>query len=195
MCGRPSTTVGFERLFNPLARLERKPFLENVLNGQPARPLNMTAIYATNRGVVDQPWAMLTTSPAVDEVPLDALEARTPETVVLDVREPEEYAHGHVPGALNVPQADLATRLDELPRGRPILAICQSGRRSLRSAQFLKQAGFQSVASVRGGTEAWQEAGQPLAYGDTSLEPRRIAETLWTHGGALDTTQVPVPAA
>ena len=187
MCGRPSTTIGFERLFNPLARLDRKPFVESVLGGQPARPLNMTAIYATNRGVADMPWAMLTTGPEVDEVPLDALVARAPDAMVVDVREPEEYAHGHVPGAVNVPQCDLASRLEELPRGRPLLLICQTGRRSLRAAQFLKQAGYARVASVAGGTEAWLEAGHPAAYGDTSLAPPQIAETEWTHGGATDT--------
>src|SRR5205814_3315124 len=125
MCGRPSTTIGFERLFSPLARMERAEFVAKVMEGTPARPLNMAAIYATNRGVDDKPWAMLTTNPEVAEVPLNALEQRAPGAVVLDVREPDEYAHGHVPGAINVPQAELATRLDEIPRDRPVLTICQ----------------------------------------------------------------------
>jgi hypothetical protein len=59
---------------------------------------------------------------------------------------------------MNLPQADLATRLEELPRDRPIYVICQGGFRSLRSAQFLKQAGFSQVASVKGGTLAWEAA-------------------------------------
>ena len=185
MCGRPSTTIGFERLFNPLARLERKEFVENVMQGTPARPLNMAAIYATNRGVDDKPWAMLTTNSNVPEVPLAAVEQPTPAAFVLDVREPDEYAHGHVPGALNVPQAELATRLDEIPRDRPVLAICQWGSRSYRAAQFLKQMGYQDVASVAGGTGTWEEEGKPLAYGDTSVEQRTIAQTQWTHAGVL----------
>ena len=101
------------------------------------------------------------------------------------MREPEEYDHGHVPGALNLPQAELATRLDELPRDRPVYAICQGGFRSLRAAQFLKQVGFERVVSVAGGTEAWAEAGQPLAYGDTSVQKPRIAESEWTHAGGI----------
>src|SRR5579859_3234467 len=51
MCGRPSTTIGFERLYNPLARLDREAFLATITSGVPARPLNMTAIEATNRRV------------------------------------------------------------------------------------------------------------------------------------------------
>src|SRR6516162_7070805 len=63
MCGRPSTTIGFERLYNPLARLDRQAFIEALTTALLARPLNMTAIEATNRGVADMPWAMLTTTP------------------------------------------------------------------------------------------------------------------------------------
>src|SRR5579884_4034875 len=121
MCGRPNTTVGFERLFNPLARLDRAPFVATLSSGVPARPLNMVAIEATNRGTVDMPWAMLTSAPHVPEIGPDEAAARAQSALLLDVREPEEYAHGHLPGAVNVPQAELATRLDELPRDRPLL--------------------------------------------------------------------------
>jgi glyoxylase-like metal-dependent hydrolase (beta-lactamase superfamily II)/rhodanese-related sulfurtransferase len=183
MCGRPSTTIGFERLYNPLARLDRAPFVATLTAAVPARPLNMTAIEATNRGLADMPWAMLTSTPDVPQVGLEEVERRAPEAVVLDVREPEEYAHGHVPGAVNLPQAELATRLEEVPRDHPLLVICQSGYRSLRAAQFLKQTGFAEVASVTGGTAAWQETGKPLAFGDTDMDKPRIAESEWVHAG------------
>jgi glyoxylase-like metal-dependent hydrolase (beta-lactamase superfamily II)/rhodanese-related sulfurtransferase len=184
MCGRPSTTLGFERLYNPLARLERTQFIARLTQGLPPRPLNMTAIEATNRGLADMPWAMLTASLPVREVGVEELESRPPEASLLDVREPEEYAHGHVPGAVNLPQADLATRLAEVPRGRPVYLICQGGFRSLRAAQFLRQQGFEDVVSVQGGTEAWRAAGKPLAQGDARAEPPRVVETEWTHAGA-----------
>src|SRR6478609_3151951 len=74
MCGRPSTTIGFERNFSPLARLERQPFVDQLSESVPARPLNITSIEATNRGLADHSWAMLTTSPAVDEMSLEDLE-------------------------------------------------------------------------------------------------------------------------
>jgi glyoxylase-like metal-dependent hydrolase (beta-lactamase superfamily II)/rhodanese-related sulfurtransferase len=183
MCGRPSTTIGFERLYNPLARLERGAFVTTLTDGVPARPLNMTAIEATNRGVVDMPWAMLTSSPRVREIDIDGLERRPPDAVVLDVREPGEYAHGHVPGAISLPQADLASRLEELPRDRPVITLCERGVRSLRAAQFLVQTGIHRVESVRGGTSAWRAAGKALAFGDVRVEKARITESEWTHAG------------
>jgi glyoxylase-like metal-dependent hydrolase (beta-lactamase superfamily II)/rhodanese-related sulfurtransferase len=190
MCGRPSTTIGFERLYNPLARLDRKGFISTLLDGVPARPLNMTAIEATNRGLADMPWAMLTATPAVRELDVEALEARPPDAVVLDVREPEEYAHGHVPGAINLPQADLASRLDEVPRDRPVLTLCERGMRSLRAARFLVQMGIEQVASVKGGTAAWRAAGKPLAFGDTGVEKSRVAESEWAHAGARSSYRI-----
>lgn len=183
MCGRPNTTIGFERLFNPLARLDRAPFVDHLTGAVPARPLNITAIEATNRGLADLPWAMLTTDHTVPEVSLDAAEPIPPGTVLIDVREPHEYAAGHIPGAINLPQADLATRLADLPRDKRVLAVCQSGFRSLRAAQFLAQAGFANVASVSGGTAGWRDAGHPVAYGEAMGPAPRIVETEWAHAG------------
>ena len=195
MCGRPSTTIGFERLYSPLLHMDRDPFVAELTNGIPARPLNMTAIEATNRGVADMSWAMLTSSPAVDEVGLDAIASAPPNAMVLDVREPEEFARERVPGAVNVPQADLATRLDEIPRDRPILTICQSGSRSLRSAQFLRQQGYQNVATVVGGTRAWRDAGRPIESAEAASGPLRIADSEWAHAGArtVNTTESRIP--
>src|SRR6266851_6582656 len=177
MCGRPSTTIGFERLYNPLTRLEPEQFTSALTSGVPARPLNMTAIEATNRGVVDMPWAMLTATASIREIEVEALEALRGDELVLDVREPAEYDHGHVPGSINLPQADLATRLDELPRDRAVFVLCQGGFRSLRAARFLKQMGFEQVASVKGGTPAWSAAGKPLAGEECRLDEPRITET------------------
>jgi hydroxyacylglutathione hydrolase len=183
MCGRPSTTIGFERLFNPLARLERQPFIDQLSESVPARPLNITSIEATNRGLADHSWAMLTTSPEVTEIELAKLESRAAETLLIDVREPVEYAEGHVPGAVNLPQADLAARLDELPRDQPIFVICQGGYRSLRAAQFLKQMGFGLVESVAGGTAGWSAMGKPLQVDETDPSAPRVIETEWAHAG------------
>jgi rhodanese-related sulfurtransferase len=183
MCGRPSTTIGFERLYNPMARLDRREFITRLGKGVPPRPLNMTAIEATNRGRADMTWAMLTSSPQVREVTLDEVRGRPSNAAVLDVREPEEFANGHVPGAVNLPQADLATRLNEVPRDRPVFVICQGGFRSLRAAQFLCQRGFSDVASVKGGTEAWRAAGGELVLESTRAPQPCIVDTEWTHAG------------
>jgi glyoxylase-like metal-dependent hydrolase (beta-lactamase superfamily II)/rhodanese-related sulfurtransferase len=170
MCGRPSTTIGFERLYNPLAHLGREAFLAAITSDVPARPLNMMAIEATNRGVAQVSWAMLTSGPVIQEIDVDVLESGAAELLLMDVREPEEYAQGHVPGAINLPQADLASRLDEIPRHHPLALICRSGARSLRAAQFLRQVGFEQVMNIQGGTHAWRAAGKPLAFGCLSAD-------------------------
>ena len=185
MCGRPNTTIGFERLYNPLACLDREVFVATITNGVPARPLNMTAIEATNRGVAEVRSAMLTSVPVVEEIDVNALASRSTEAIVLDVREPEEYEQGHVPGAINLPQADLASRLDELPHDRPLALICRSGARSLRAAQFLRQVGFEQVANVRGGTLAWRAVGKPMAFGGLSADKPPVIESAWAHAGIL----------
>lgn len=183
MCGRPSTTIGFERLFNPLLRMDREPFVHALTDGVPARPLNMLAIEATNRGMADAPWAMLTSLAAVPSVPAESLGQRPADALLVDVREPEEYASGHVPGALNVPQSELASRIDELPRDGRVYVICKGGMRSARAAQFLAQVGFRHVTNVTGGTTAWIAAGQPVESTPSDAPSRRIIETEWAHAG------------
>ena len=165
MCGRPSTTIGFERRFNPLLQIQQlEGFVERVTAEIPARPLNMNAIVATNRGERDAAWVMPAGRYAVTEV--DSATAAewmsAAHTAIVDVREPAEYQAGHVPGAVNIPQCELADRLDELEREREVMMVCQSGARSMRAAQFLKQVGYPRVINLRGGTAAWINAGLPV---------------------------------
>jgi hydroxyacylglutathione hydrolase len=156
MEGRPLSTIGYERAYNPFLRLERDAFVRDLSANVPARPLNMLAIEATNRGNASDEWAMLTDAAAVPEVDVETLAVDASAALVLDVREPEEYAAGHIAGVMLIPQAELATRLGELPRDRPIRTICRTGSRSYHAAQFLRQVGFNNVASVAGGIEAWK---------------------------------------
>lgn len=79
---------------------------------------------------------------------------------LFDVREPEEYSAGHVPGARNLPLSGLEAHVAEVPRDTPVHVICQSGVRSARAADFLKGQGI-DVTDVAGGTSAWIEAGYP----------------------------------
>lgn len=75
---------------------------------------------------------------------------------LLDVREPHEYAEGHVPGAVNVPLAMLPGKLDRYARDAEIYVICHSGSRSANAARLMKRAGFTDVTNVSGGTSAWR---------------------------------------
>jgi hydroxyacylglutathione hydrolase len=89
---------------------------------------------------------------------------------VLDVREPWEFAQGHVPGAVNVPLGQLPVRLAELDSQTPIAVICAHGNRSQSAAALLGQKGFMKVYNVLGGTVGWQQAGL-----EVSLNGRRQA--------------------
>lgn len=79
--------------------------------------------------------------------------------VVLDVREPWEYAQRHIPGSVLIPLGQLASRLEELDPSRPVAAICASGSRSQSAAALLGQKGFRKVYNVVDGMLGWQMAG------------------------------------
>lgn len=83
---------------------------------------------------------------------------------VIDVRETDEFAQGHVPGALNLPMGVLTSRLDELDRTSPVHVICASGNRSSAMTDVLTAQGFDAV-NVRGGTSAWIKSGRPVETG------------------------------
>ena len=83
---------------------------------------------------------------------------------VLDVREPFEYAAGHVRGAQLMPMAQVHARLAEVPRRGTVYVICASGNRSYTAAGWLRNAGIDAV-SVAGGTGGWAMQGRPLARG------------------------------
>ncbi len=165
MCGRPSSTIGFERRFNPALQVSGvEEFVHNISSDIPARPLNMDAIIATNLGERDAGWAMPRDGYAAPEIdPRDVADWRAHTGgIVVDVREPAEYDAGHVAGATNVPQCSLADRLVDLPRDRDLLVVCRTGVRSMRCARFLVQSGHERVTNLRGGTVGWIDAGLPV---------------------------------
>jgi rhodanese-related sulfurtransferase len=99
------------------------------------------------------------------EVDLDGFaSAYAAGAVVLDVRNPDEYQAGHVPGATLIPLPQLAARQDEIPEGDPIYVICATGGRSLTAARAMVQAGYRAV-SVAGGTKGWIAQGHPFDLG------------------------------
>lgn len=83
------------------------------------------------------------------------------EAVVLDVREPDEWAAGHIRGAVHVPLSALAQARDTLPPDRLVLAVCRSGNRSSRATSLLAEAGHR-VENVDGGMKAWHAAGYAM---------------------------------
>ncbi len=94
----------------------------------------------------------------------DRINAKT-DIYVLDVRSPEEYTQdGHVIGSILIPLPELATRLAEIPKDRPIAAFCRSGNRSKVAQDLLLSNGFTNVTNVTGGIGAWRNANLPTEY-------------------------------
>jgi rhodanese-related sulfurtransferase len=83
---------------------------------------------------------------------------------LLDVRQPEEYRSGHIPGAKLIPLNQLHTRINELPRTQEIICVCRSGNRSMSASRQLSSAGYK-VANLQGGMIAWSRSGLPVTKG------------------------------
>ncbi|MBA2767949.1 MAG: rhodanese-like domain-containing protein [Sporichthyaceae bacterium] len=80
---------------------------------------------------------------------------------IVDVREPNEWAGGHIEGAHHIPMNDLPARLAEIDRDRPVVTVCRSGARSGQVATYLAQAGF-TVHNMDGGMVAWERQRLPV---------------------------------
>lgn len=83
--------------------------------------------------------------------------ANNEDFVILDVRNPNELVSGPAPlkGAVNIPLPELSKRYSELPAGKDIVAVCMSGFRSAKAADFLIQKGFEKVYNLKGGMAAY----------------------------------------
>ena len=86
--------------------------------------------------------------------------------ILLDVREPDEYAAGHLAGAVNIPRGVLEFRLSADPAlvasDRPLLVYCKSGGRSALAAKALQDMGYSQVVSMAGGFDGWAACGLPV---------------------------------
>jgi len=85
-----------------------------------------------------------------------------PGALLIDLREPSEFEHGHLPGARNLPLRLLPEKGADLPRDRPLLLVCRSGRRTSRALYMLDDMGFRYLWGLSGGTLAWRAEGLPL---------------------------------
>ena len=114
-----------------------------------------------------------TAAPVVEEIDLttlgDSVDVATVNALkdnagvfLIDVREPDEYAAGHIPGITLIPMGEVAGRLAELPRDKEIIVTCRTGNRSGQVADLLREQGFTNVHNMSGGIVAWEEAGYPV---------------------------------
>jgi rhodanese-related sulfurtransferase len=84
----------------------------------------------------------------------------TPHTLV-DVRTPEEFSAGYIPGAININLQELQQKLGRIPTDKPVIVYCRSGNRSAFAANILKQAGYTEVYDL-GGIIEWARQGLPI---------------------------------
>ena len=94
---------------------------------------------------------------SVAEVPADA--------VVLDVREDDEWAAGHIAGSVHVPLSELPARAADIPDADPLVVVCKVGGRSAQVTAWLTGQGRDAV-NLAGGLQAWADAGRPLVTDD-----------------------------
>jgi glyoxylase-like metal-dependent hydrolase (beta-lactamase superfamily II)/rhodanese-related sulfurtransferase len=154
MSSKASTTIGFERRFNPALQGDLADFLDERLGPQPPRPPNMERIVELNRGELlggQPPLAR------VDSVPQEA--------IVLDVRPTDTFAAGHRPGALGIPVSGsgFATKAGFVLPERPLVLHASDEREAVRAARSLHAVGLFAI-------EGWQEAGGPEKLEPVSLE-------------------------
>jgi rhodanese-related sulfurtransferase len=104
------------------------------------------------------------TVPEVPSVPVSDVPADLDETVLLDVREDDEWETGHVDGALHIPLGELMARVEEVPTDTEVVVTCRGGGRSSRAVAWLNENGYEAV-NLSGGVQAWLAAGRPLVDG------------------------------
>ena len=180
--GRTVSTVDEEKRFNPRIGGDAREedfvgYMDNLGLAHPklldiAVPANLRCGKPDDDSMPEEvTWAPVTvTFAGVPEIQPDWLARHLTQFLVLDVRSSEEFIGelGHLEGSVLIPLDELRDRMDELPRDKPIVTVCQSGKRSAMAAQILMQAGFDKVANVPGGLIHWSRLALPFRDRATS---------------------------
>jgi hydroxyacylglutathione hydrolase len=88
---------------------------------------------------------------------------------LIDVRNDDEWAEGHIPGAVHIPLGRLEERLHEVDTSQRVVVQCRTGSRSAVAASLLKARGVADVANLKGGIVGWEQAGQPLVPDESAV--------------------------
>jgi rhodanese-related sulfurtransferase len=131
----------------------------------------MLVVFSAATGLVSAACAAEPSDTEVSQTQVTAWIEGGTGPLLLDVRSENEFASGHVPGAVNIPHNQLGARLNEIGGGREqsIVVYCESGRRAGIAASTLQEAGFSSIQHLIGDMSAWRDAGLP-----TESEPSRL---------------------
>lgn len=101
-------------------------------------------------------------APSIEPSELNARRSSETAPVVIDVRSSEEYATGHIPGAINIPYDQVAERISSIEAPHGVALYCMVGPRARKGEAALLAAGYSSVLHLEGGFSAWQAAGLPV---------------------------------
>ncbi len=168
--GRSHTTIGEEIASNPrLQQRERKAFTDMMRGLNLTAPTHLTEALRTNMSGGKTVMQML--SQAAAHVPFmsltelqSRLAGRANDFMVLDVREKDAFAAGHIPGARHLPRGQLELRVnDDLPDPTMrIVVCCEFGKISTLAAATLRELGFTRAVALDGGMKAWRDGGLPV---------------------------------
>ena len=87
-------------------------------------------------------------------------------SMVIDVREADEFVDGHVPTAISIPLSTVQNRIDEFRHEGTVYVICQSGGRSMRACQYLADFDIDNLVNIAGGTAGWIALGKEVIAGE-----------------------------
>ena len=168
--GRSHSTIGDEIANNPrLQKRDRAEFIAMMKELNLAAPTHLTEALRTNMSGGKTVEQLLSEASAhVPFVSMAELAERVNRNdlglILLDVREKEEFAKGHIPGARHLPRGQLELRVNsELPDPtQRILVACEFGRISTLAAATLRELGYTKAAALDGGIKAWREGGLPM---------------------------------
>jgi rhodanese-related sulfurtransferase len=88
------------------------------------------------------------------------------DAILVDVREPDEWAAGHVPHSIHLPMMEVPRRMDEIPDSGDVVIVCRSGQRSANVVMYLLGNGRDNVSNLSGGLHEWAAAGRDLVSAD-----------------------------
>ncbi len=133
----------------------------------------IAAVTTTPTTVADMVAQANSTVQSISADALQTLRQHQPDLLVIDVREPDEYAGGHLPGAVLVPRGKLEFLADpsssyrhaEMRPERPVAVYCHLGLRGLLAAATLQQLGYRHVVNLDGGIDAWISSGHDVERG------------------------------
>ncbi len=164
MSPKPSSTIGFERRFNPALQVSsKKEFIEFVMADLPVQPPRFQKVRQYNLGVMKDPPIEKTYDTNSVQITVEQLKERLDKgerPFLLDVREPFERSIADLGGTL-IPMAQIPHRYSELETHREIIVYCHHGNRAQRVVEFLYEKGLSNVKNLVGGINAWSERIDP----------------------------------